>query len=76
MHHYGQLEALATDRIRRPLAEPEGSRLAHGARVGSRAVRTTRGGAGSKKVQVPVLRVSPSRSTSDTPTIRFQRRTS
>jgi hypothetical protein len=76
MHHYSRLEALAADRIRSRFAEAEESRLAHRARVDFRAVRTTRGEAGSKKLRLPVPRLSATRSTGDTPSIRLQRRTS
>jgi hypothetical protein len=75
MHHYGQLEALAAERIRSRFAEAEESRLAHRAPADSRAERTTRGEAGPKKVRLPVLRLSAMRSTCDTPSIRLQRRT-
>ena len=77
MHHYSQLEALAADRIRRRFAEAEESRLAHRARADSRAARTTRGEAGpKKKLRLPVPRLSATRITCDTPSIRLQRRTS
>jgi Na+-transporting NADH:ubiquinone oxidoreductase subunit NqrC len=52
MHHYSQLETLAAERIRSRLAEAEGSRLTHRARADSRAVRTTRGEARSKKLRL------------------------
>lgn len=76
MHHYGHLEALAADRIRSRFAEAEESRLAHRARVDSRAARTTRGEAGSKRLRLPVPRLSATRLTCDTPRIRLQRRAS
>ena len=76
MHHYSQLEPLAAERIRSRLAEAEESRLAHRARVDSRAARTTRGEAGSKKLRLPVPRLSATRITCDTPGIRLQRRAS
>ena len=71
MHHYGQLEALAADRIRSRLAEAEESRLAHRARVDSRAART-RGEAGPTKLR----HLSATRMTCDTPGLRLQRRAS
>ena len=75
MHHFSQLEALAANRIRRRFAEAEESRLADRARADSRAVRTTRGEAGSKKkLRLGVLRLSATRITCDNPSI--QRRTS
>ena len=76
MRHYGQLEALAADRIRRRVAEAEESRLAHRARVDSRAARTTRGEAGPTKLRLTVPRLSATRITCDTPSIRLQRRAS
>jgi hypothetical protein len=75
MRHYGQLEALAADRIRRRVAEAEESRLAHRARVDSRAART-RGEAGPTKLRLTVPRLSATRITCDTPSIRLQRRAS
>jgi hypothetical protein len=76
MHHSSQLEALAADRIRSRFAEAEESRLAHRARADSRAVRTTRGEAGSENLRLPVPRLSATRSTGDTTGVRRQRRTS
>jgi hypothetical protein len=73
MRHYGHLEALAADRIRGRLTEAEESRLAHRAGTDSRAARTTRGEAGSKKLRLPVPRLSATRMTCDTPSIRLQR---
>jgi hypothetical protein len=75
MHHYGQLEALAADRIRSRWAEAEGSRLAHRARADSRASRTTSGETGSMKFRLPRSRRSATRVACDTPSVRFQRRT-
>jgi hypothetical protein len=76
MHHYSQLEALAADRIRSWFAEAEESRLAHRARADSKAVRTTGGEAGSKKLRLPLPRLSATRSACDTPDVRLQRRAS
>jgi hypothetical protein len=76
MHHYSQLEALAADRIRSWFAEAEESRLRHRARADSKAVRTTGGEAGSKKLRLPVPRLSATPIPGDTPSIRLQRRTS
>jgi len=76
MHHYSQLEALAADRIRSRFAEAEQFRLAHRARADARAVRTTRGEAGSEKLRLPVPRLSATRIAGDTPSIRPQKRTS
>ncbi len=76
MHHYSQLEALAADRIRSRLAEAEESRLAQRAGTDSGAPRTTRGETGSKKLRLPVPRLSATRVTCDTPRIRLQRRAS
>jgi hypothetical protein len=76
MHHYGQLEALAADRIRSRFAEAEESRLARRARADSRAARTTGGEAGSKKLRLPLSRRSATRIACDTTSLRFQRRRS
>jgi hypothetical protein len=76
MHHYGQLEALAADRVRGRFAEAEGSRLAHRARADSRAAQTTREEAGSKKLRLPLSRWSATRIARDTTSIRLQRRRS
>jgi hypothetical protein len=76
MHHYSQLEGLVAQRIRGRLGEAEESQLAHRARVDSREARTARGKAGSKKLWLPVPRLSAARRTCDTPGIRFHRRAS
>ena len=74
MHHHSQLEALAAERIRSRFAKAEESRLARRARADSRAARMTRGEGGAKRL--PVLRLSPTCITCDTPSIRLQRRAS
>jgi hypothetical protein len=76
MHDYGYLEALAADRIRRRFAEAEESRLAHHAQADSRAARTTRKEAGSRKLRLRAPRRSATRIACDTARTRLQRRTS
>jgi hypothetical protein len=76
MHRYGQLEALAAERIRSRFTEAEESRLAHRVRADSRAARMNSGETGSKKVRLPVLRLSARRITCDTPGLRLQGRAS
>jgi hypothetical protein len=72
--HYSQLEGLDAERIRSGLGETEESRLAHQARVDSRAARTTLGKSGSKKSWRPDPRLSATRIACDTPGIRLNRR--
>lgn len=74
MHNYSQLEPLVAERIRSRLGETEEYRLAHRARVDSRAERKTRGEAGSKKLRLPLLARSLTRIRCGTPGIRLHGR--
>lgn len=74
MHNYSQLEPLVAERIRSRLEQGEESRLAHRARVDSRAERKTRGEAGSKKLRLPLLDWSLTRIRCGTPGIRLHGR--
>jgi hypothetical protein len=76
MHHYSQLEGLVAERIRSRLGEAEESQRAHRARVDSRAARTTRGKAGSRKFWLHVPGLSATRRTYDALGIRFHTRAS
>jgi len=74
MHNYSQLEPLVAERIRSRLEQAEESRLAHRARVDSKAERKTRGEAGSKKLRLPLLDWSLTRIRCGTPGIRLHGR--
>jgi hypothetical protein len=70
MYYY--LEALTEERINRRLEAKE-FRLAHRARADSKPRRTNSREDGSKKFRLLVVRLSPPRSTCDSPSIRLQR---
>jgi hypothetical protein len=76
MPPYSNSRRWPSERIRSRFAEAEEFRLACRGRAGSGPARMTRGQAGSKKLRLPVLRLSATRMTRDTASIRLQRRAS